>query len=279
MEKGFVFSGRCAVITGAGSGIGRAIAHSCADEGMNLVVADIDDAGVAAVAREVQDRGAKAIPVTVDVANAASVDSLADRAYEEFGEVAILCNNAGVPGLGKKILDITRDDWNRVLSVNLYGVIHGIQAFLPRMVAQGTRCHIVNTGSMASLRPASAAYTTSKYGVLAISETTARDLAGTLVGVSVICPGPTDTNIHRASAHLSPEVERQQKAKRDALPEGQIVDSSVVGQAVIDAVRDNRLYNIIHPQLRDFVAERFTRILDAFDEAAERESLNARRRA
>ena len=142
--------GRTAVVTGGASGIGRALIQRFAREGANVVVADLDDAGMAAVAGEAQALGVKALAVRTDVADLAQMQALAARAFEAFGAVHVLCNNAGVAMWGG-LESATHRDWQWVLGVNLWGVIHGVEAFVPRMIARGEPAHIVNTASMAGL--------------------------------------------------------------------------------------------------------------------------------
>jgi NAD(P)-dependent dehydrogenase (short-subunit alcohol dehydrogenase family)/alkylhydroperoxidase/carboxymuconolactone decarboxylase family protein YurZ len=261
------FSGRCAVVTGAANGIGRGIAQRALEAGMSVVVADIDERGAAEVAGQLVEQGGKATAVGVDVTDPASVVAMADRVYDQFGEIALLCNNAGVVSATKPVTEITLSEWNRVLSVNLFGAINGAAVFLPRLVDQGTRCHVVNTASVSGFRPNPrlAPYTVSKYGVVALTETMRLDLADTDVGVSVLCPGPTDTALMSKSEPGNEEVERAHREFRDSLAEGMVLDPLVVGQAVFDGIRDGRFYILTHAHFRDVIATRFDEIVAAFD--------------
>ena len=168
--------GDAAVITGAGSGLGEGLAHVCHETGMRVVVADIQLDEADRVASEIREAGGEAIAVLTDVSDPASVAALAARAYEEFGEVRLLCNNAGVQ-VFKPLVGTSADDWRWVLGVNVHGVIHGIDAFVPRMRQQAGAAHIVNTGSISGCGPyprpttmAAGAYITSKYAVVGLSE-------------------------------------------------------------------------------------------------------------
>ena len=158
------FEGKTAVVTGAASGIGRALSLEFARRGMNVVAGDIEETPLKTVQGEIEGEGVQCLPVVTDVADLASVRALADAAFGRFGAVHVLCNNAGVAS-GGKIQDATYQDWQWVLGVNLWGVIHGLIAFLPRMIAQKQEAHIVNTGSMAGLIASQGlgVYNTSKY--------------------------------------------------------------------------------------------------------------------
>ncbi|MCZ6785120.1 MAG: SDR family NAD(P)-dependent oxidoreductase, partial [Proteobacteria bacterium] len=178
MEK---LTGKVAVVTGGGSGIGEALARAFAGEGMHVVVADIEGEAAERVAREVRGTGARALAVRTDVADAESVRALADAVYAEFGAAHVLCNNAGVLLMGSAV-GASVGDWQWVLSVNLMGVVHGVDAFLPRMRAQQGEAHIVNTSSVAALG-GGGPYGASKAAVLAFSEALHRELADEGIGV------------------------------------------------------------------------------------------------
>src|SRR5207249_8041789 len=170
-------AGRVAVVTGGGGGIGRAMVDRLAREGAKVVIADVDERVLAAVVASVRARGGEAIGVRTDVTELASVQALADRAFAAFGKVHVLCNNAGVAVWGG-LETATHRDWQWVLGVNLWGVIHGVEAFVPRMIAHKEPGHIVNTASMAGLVATRGlgVYNTSKYAVVGLSETLAKDL-------------------------------------------------------------------------------------------------------
>ncbi len=185
------FRDRVAVITGAASGIGRALAQRCAQEGMKVVLADVEESALIETAAEVRASGAPALAVVTDVSNIRAVEALAQQTLDMFGAVHLLCNNAGVAA-GTTIWDSTLADWEWVLAVNLWGVIYGVRVFVPIMLSQDTDCHIVNTASIAGLiaGPGLGVYKVAKHGVVTLSETLYYELAqrDAKVKVSVLCP-------------------------------------------------------------------------------------------
>jgi NAD(P)-dependent dehydrogenase (short-subunit alcohol dehydrogenase family) len=258
---------KVAVVTGGGSGIGRAVATQLADAGMHVVVADIQQDALEATVADLVAAGHRAIGVRTDVSDGASVEALTEATVAEFGAVHLVHNNAGV-GVGGPVWTHTERDWQWVLGVNLWGVIHGIRSFVPRMLEQGGPAHVVNTASMAGLIsvPYLGAYNVSKHGVVTLSETLHRDLrlAGAEVGVSVLCPGLVMTNIFESqrnrpedladdagSSGLSAllDVAGDSSATEDAIGAfGQILSPDEVGAAVVDAVREDRFYILTHPE-------------------------------
>ena len=196
--------GRVAVVTGAGSGIGAALARGFAAEGMRVLAADIDEAGAKSTAAAI---GGEAVGTVVDVADGASVAALADQAFGEFGQVDLLVNNAGV-FQGGLSWERSVEDWDWTLGVNLYGIIHAIRSFVPRMIAQDTEGHVVNTASVAAFvaGPTSSPYVVSKCAALSITECLALDLklVGSKIGASVLTPSSFDTGI-AATARVRPE--------------------------------------------------------------------------
>jgi NAD(P)-dependent dehydrogenase (short-subunit alcohol dehydrogenase family) len=267
--------GRVAVITGAGSGIGRGMALAFADAGMHVVAADVDGKAARAVADELAERGVRSLAHEVDVSDRAAMGALADRVYTELGAVHVLCNNAGI-ATGGPVQEMADDDWGWVLAVNLHGVVHGLQAFVPRMQAQQGEAHIVNTASMAGLvaYPGLTAYTTTKFAVVGLSESIRQDLEPFGIGVSVLCPGLVSTRIFDSGRNRprrfggpKPLAEGAGQALRE-----RGIDPLEVGRAVCEAVRRNEPYIFTHPQARASVAERFDAVLRAFDAAAERSS-------
>ena len=197
------FAGKVAVVTGGGSGIGAALARAFSAESMRVVVADIDGAAAEAVAVTLPE----AIAVQVDVADADSMGRFADAAFAAWGQVDVLCNNAGV-FQGGLSWERTVADWDWVLGVNVYGIIHAIRTFVPRMIAQGTDGHIVNTASVAAFvaGAASSPYVVSKCAAFSLTECLALDLGvvGSKIGVSVLTPSAVDTGI-AATARVRPE--------------------------------------------------------------------------
>jgi NAD(P)-dependent dehydrogenase (short-subunit alcohol dehydrogenase family) len=194
-------AGRTAVVTGAASGIGLALATSLTEQGMQVVLADRDAAAVGQAADVLAAAGAAVRAVATDVADPASVDALAAAATEAFGPVHLLANNAGILRPGSTF-EQPLDDWHAVFGVNVLGIVHGLQSFVPAMLAHGEPCHVLNTASVGGLiaSPHMAAYIASKHAAVAISECLALEVAGTAMGVTVLCPGGVATAIYRAEA-------------------------------------------------------------------------------
>ena len=259
------FRDRVAVVTGGGSGIGRALAEAFAREGGRVVVADVEESAATAVADGIRGRGGEALAARLDVTDLGQVQALADRAFADLGAVHVLCNNAGV-ALHGALQDATHRDWEWVLGVNLWGVIHGLEAFLPRMIAQGQPGHVVNTASMAGLIASQGlgVYNASKYAVVGISETLVKDLRPHNIGVSVLCPLGVATRILQ-SARNRPAQLRNEREGTDSAVEliGKYLDPDTVASMVLAAVRANRLYVITHDESLDPLRRRFQRLEQA----------------
>ncbi len=260
-------SGRVAVITGAGSGIGRELAWACARAGANVVLADIDEPGVAETARHVST---PSLCVRCDVSKASELERLADQAFDRFGAAHLLVNNAGVAVTGPAWA-ATLEDWKWVLDINLMGVVHGIRAFVPRMLAQGGEGHVVNTASVAGLLslPGSAVYCVSKHAVVTLSECLHHDLhvAGSRIGVSVLCPAFVNTGIAESQrnrpaelAQTNPLAAPYDEAMRRAVAAGKLTAADVAA-ITLDAVKNGRFYVLPHQKIKNAIETRMQDIL------------------
>ncbi len=264
-----------AVITGAASGIGRGMAERFAAEGMAIVLADIEEEPLAKLETDLRITGATVLAVRTDVSNAVEVENLAERTLEVFGAVHILCNNAGVV-CSRPIWEHTLADWEWVLGVNLWGVIHGIRVFVPRMLAQDTKCHIVNTASILGLvrGPGEGIYKVSKHGVVALSETLVDELAqkGSQIQVHVLCPGWVRTGIldsarNRPDALQNP-IEKT-RHHRQAVGDSRNVRAEMeagmlpaeVADHVYNAIQTGTFYIHTHPEHKAWVRARMEGIL------------------
>jgi len=260
--------GKTAVITGAASGLGRAMALAFADEGMNLALADVDVEGLKQVLAAAKAKGARAMGAKINVARGAHVQAFADK----LKEVHLVCNNAGV-ALGGAAWEPSEDEWRWILGVNLWGVIHGVRAFTPRLIAQGEG-HIVNTASVAGLiSPAgSAAYNVTKHAVVTLSETLHHDLRehGSPVGVSVLCPAYVPTGISESErnrpASVRPGARSARSLARGAMLKQAVAKGKVsaddVARAVVAAVKENRFYVLTHPRIKGQIEARMQDILE-----------------
>jgi NAD(P)-dependent dehydrogenase (short-subunit alcohol dehydrogenase family) len=265
-------TGKVAVVTGAASGIGRATATAFAAEGMKVVLADIEEKSLEATAKELSDAGRTVLPVVVDVSDGESVEALAQRTIDEFGGVHVVHLNAGVAA-GGPIWTLSEKDWAWVLGVNLWGVIHGVRSFVPRMIAAGEPGHVVNTASMAGLTSSAmmGAYNVSKHGVVTMSETLQRDLSlmGSSIGVSVLCPGWVNTGIGDSGRNRPDELrnadgpnmlEGGPNMLKGMLENG--LQPAEVAAMVLDAVKTDRFYILTHPDWSSMIEQRMTDILE-----------------
>jgi NAD(P)-dependent dehydrogenase (short-subunit alcohol dehydrogenase family) len=262
------FRDRVAVVTGAASGIGLALAERFAAEGMKVVMADIEAPALASAAEGLRRTGASVLPTQVDVSRPEDVERLARETYEAFGAAHVLCNNAGVAVLGA-VHEHTLADWQWVINVNLWGVIHGVRVFLPRMLGGGEEGHIVNTASMAGLTtaPFMSVYDVTKHGVVALSESLYKEMqvAGAPIGVSVVCPGLIQTNIMRSSRNRPPALAEAGKAGPGAETFGQALADRLAGgyppsevaEQVVQGIREGRFYIVpAQPEVKAGIAIR-----------------------
>lgn len=257
------FTDKVAVITGAASGIGRALAEQCAREKMKLVLADVEVAALEEAEDMLRSRGATVLAVPTDVASAESVATLAQKTIEEFGAVHLLCNNAGV-AVGGPIWEAAVADWAWVLGVNLWGVIHGIRTFVPLMLQQKEPCHIVNTASVAGLvsTPGLGVYNVTKHGVVTLSETLYQELqaADSQIGVSVLCPGWVKTRIGESERNRPGRSATEEPASLGGSGIAKAIDQGLgpdaVATQVLAAIREERFYVLTHPDILPFVEQR-----------------------
>jgi NAD(P)-dependent dehydrogenase (short-subunit alcohol dehydrogenase family) len=267
------FKGRVAVITGGASGIGRGLADRFAREGMKIVIGDIEQAALDQAVAELARSGADCAGVRCDVSEYAEVERLANAAYDTFGAVHLLCNNAGVSSQAAPSWAQTEADWKWVLGVNLWGVIHGIRAFVPHMLAQKSEGHIVNTASLSGLlsMPYGAPYNVSKFGVVALTEALHFELAiaQSKLKTSVLCPAWVSTRILDSARNRPPELvnprqpeidEAWAQAFRARLAEG--LTPETVAERVYEAVRDEQLYIWTHPEYKPAVRVRMEEVVE-----------------
>lgn len=266
---------KVAVITGAANGIGRGLAERFAAEGMKVVLADIEEKPLAQLKADLQAKGAQILTVRTDVSNATEIENLAERTLDVFGAVHILCNNAGVV-CSRPVWEHTLADWEWVLGVNLWGVIHGIRAFVPRMLAQGDECHIVNTASILGLVGGSGEgiYKVSKHGVVVLSETLAAELTQkeANIQVHVLCPGWVRTGILDAARNRPVALQNPAEKKhlqelviggsRNARAEMEAgLSPAEVAEHVYNAIQNGTFYIHTHSEHKAWIRERMERIL------------------
>jgi NAD(P)-dependent dehydrogenase (short-subunit alcohol dehydrogenase family) len=256
--------GGVAVVTGAASGIGRALADRFAAEGMRVVMSDVDPARLETAASEVAAAsGAEVEAVPADVASWEAVEVLERRSVGRFGGVHVLCNNAGVTRPAPA-WELTLEQWKWVIDVNLWGVIHGIKAFVPGMVERGEPAHVVNTASVGGLVsfPQLAPYSAAKAGVIGLSESLAHDLRarGVPVGVSVLCPGPVWSGFRAHSRALQPGAEEQHLP--DAVGDVDWRSPADIASEVLEAIRDERFWILTHPVYVETIERRFRGIVE-----------------
>jgi NAD(P)-dependent dehydrogenase (short-subunit alcohol dehydrogenase family) len=260
------FRGRVAVITGGAGGIGSALSEALSARGARLVLADLDEAALAARARTLGDRGAEVLCVPTDVRRRESVSALADAAWRRFGAVHLLCNNAGI-ALAGPLLQTAPEDWQLTMDVNFWGVVHGVDAFVPQMVAEQQGGHVLNTASMAGLVGMQwlGVYCASKFAVVGLSEALRRELEPHGIGVSVLCPMIVATEITANSARLRGVPPPPQTQPPPGAMRGGVITPGEVAQRVVRAVERNQLYVLTHPEQREFLRRRAARLDAEFE--------------
>ena len=271
------FAGKTAVVTGGASGIGLAMVERFASEGMNVVLADIQEDALQAQVQRLEHEERSVMGVAVDTMQRASLERARDEAIERYGNIHILCNNAGVfsfqdaMGFGDEainIWDVEDSVWEWVIGVNFWGVLYGVQTFLPHMVGHGEEGHVVNTSSVAGITPGGSAYSVSKHGVLTLTEGLHQNLQqiGSKIGASVLCPGAVQTEIMNADRNRPDEYggagERSEgeAAAYNAFLAGGIDPANVADQ-VLQSIIEERCYVLPHPDWDNFVRERVENIL------------------
>lgn len=259
---------KIAVVTGAASGIGRALAETFVDAGMRVVLSDVEKPALESTAAELRAKGADVRAVVADVSKAADVEALAESTLENYGAVHVLCNNAGVAAGGWPTWTSTLDDWTWILGVNLMGVVHGIRTFLPIMIEQGEEAHIVNTASMAGLMAGGSLYGVTKSAVVSWSESVYLDLVrgGFKPRISVLCPGYVTTNIANSRRNRppglsdvgswprTPEFDALYRQHLERIERG--LDPRAVGAQVLQAIHEERFYILTHPEWIEHVKHR-----------------------
>jgi len=267
--------GKVAVVTGAASGIGLETARLFTREGMKVVLSDVEEGSLFKVEKEMKADGAEVLSVVTDVSKSGDVEALARKTLDAYGAVHVLFNNAGVSGVLTSIWETTLKDWEWILGVNLYGVVHGIRTFVPIMLKQDTPCHIVNTASLAGITagPALGAYKVSKHGVFSLSETLYHELTRqkSKIKVSVLCPwwtrtGMMESDRNRPATLLNeeeksdPGLERVEQILRHVIETGKPPEE--VADIVLQAIREERFYIFTHEGSLDHVKLRMEDILN-----------------
>lgn len=269
------FNGRAAVITGGASGIGLAAAREFAGRGARVMLSDIDSAALERAVADLRADGVDAHGVVCDVRKLADVNRLADEAFAVFGEVHLVFNNAGIAYAGP-IAQTSHDDWRFVIDVDLWGPIHGVEAFLPRLIAQEADSHIAFTSSFAGLIPnvGLGPYCVAKYGVVALAETLSREVRGNGIGVTVLCPMIVDTDLLANTERVRSDdygpatpsdAETVQQLASDPSDDS-VLAVEEVARLTADAIEANRLYVLPHSAARGSIRRRFERIDRTFDD-------------
>lgn len=266
------FTGQGAVITGGASGIGFATARRLALGGAGVVLADVEQSALDHAVTRLRDEGVVAHGVLCDVRHLDEVARLADEAFRLLGGVHVVFNNAGIAVAGP-ITQMTHDDWRWVIDVDLWGPIHGVEVFLPRLLEQGEGGHLLFTSSFAGLvsNVGLAPYSVAKYGVVALAEALAREVKAAGIGVSVLCPMLVGTNIGDSERNRSADYgvpARKGAPAQGVSGQDRVLDVDAVAGLTVEALLANRLYILPHQASRGSIRRRFERIDRTFDEQA-----------
>jgi len=267
------FQGKVAVITGGASGIGHAMAERFAEEGMRIVLADVEESALTKTTNEMKADGAEVISVLCDVSKKEDMKNLADKAVEAYGTVHILCNNAGV-GCSGNTWEISLEDWEWIMGVNLWGVIYGNHYFTPIMLANGDPCHIVNTSSFAGLTNGlfMTPYHVTKNSVVSISESMFKELTvmEANIGISVLCPAWVNTRIFESTRNHPAGAPKP--GENDAVPQGHLdfvkkcvqdgLSTEHIAQLVMNAIVEEKFYILSHPEWNSMIETRMVDILE-----------------
>jgi len=265
------FKDRVAVITGGAGGIGMAMARAFTARGAKVVLADLDEAALQRAVGELTAAGDRATGVPTDVTKLESVQALAAATVRHFGAVHVVCNNAGIATFGE-IKASTHRDWEFTMNVNFWGVVHGVETFLPILLQQGAGGHIVNTASMAGLVGMQwlGIYCASKFAVVGLTEALQRELKPQGIGVSVLCPMIVATNINENSVRMRPSNLRNEGSD-PPIPDasamrGGVIQPEEVGRRVVRAIDRGDLYILTHPEQREFLRRRARKLDEMFEE-------------
>jgi len=264
------FKDRVAVITGGAGGIGMAMARAFAIRGAKLVLADLDEAAMQRSQAELEGTGATVLGVQTDVTSLESVQALAAAARQRFGAVHIICNNAGVAPFGE-LHQASHRDWVFTMNVNFWGVVHGVETFVPMLIEQGQGGWVINTASMAGLVGMRwlGIYCASKFAVVGLTESMARELTPHKIGVSVLCPMIVDTGINENTVRMRPDDLRNAEELPPLPPAnmaGGVIKAEEVARRVVRAVDRGDFYILTHPEQREFLRRRAAKIDAMFEE-------------
>ncbi len=262
------FKDKVAVVTGAASGIGLACAKAFAHEGMSVALLDLRAEPLDAATREVEALGAEALPIHVDVSVAAEVEAAAERIERRFGKINLLMNNAAVFIRGPLIENVEDDVWEWLLGVNLYGVLHGVRSFLPKMRANGEAGHIVNTASISGLvvrDRRNGVYAASKSAIVAVSEALEYELQGSPIGISVVTPGPVSSDFYVTSAQHRGSLGGPNEYATTPPDTAAGMKPDEVARRIVAAVAAGQFYITTDPNTRVHVEERHRRLMSAYD--------------